>query len=251
MSVGSATPPRKGEYVTRPEGPGTERATDELSGALSIAAHDVTEAVRVVTGYLELFDAQAGQALDEGAQRYLGGVREGLDHLDRLMAGVLMYVRGCVDEHELEEIELDIALEDALRPLRDGLRERQARVVAEDLPVVRADAGRTRDLLRALASNAVTFAGAEPLVLEVAAERDRDGWQISVADNGIGMPEDAVERVFAPFERAHPRSVATGPGLGLAIARRIVECRGGRIWLETSDGGTTVRFTVPDSTDAR
>jgi signal transduction histidine kinase len=250
MSVGSALPPRKGEHVSRPEGPRTERRTDELSGALSIAAHDVTEAVRVVTGYLELFDAQAGQALDDSSQRYLGGVRDGLDHVDRLMTGVLAYVRACTDEHQLEVIELDLSLEDALRPLRAGLEERQARLLTEGLPTVRADAGRTRDLLRALASNAVTFAGDEPLVLQVGAERNGDGWEISVADNGIGMPADAVDRVFSPFERAHPRSVATGPGLGLAIARCIVERRGGRIWIETGESGTTVRFTLPDRTDA-
>jgi signal transduction histidine kinase len=219
-----------------------------LSAALSVAAHDVTEAVRVVTGYLELFDAEAGDSLSAGAQRYLGGVREGLDHVDRLMSGVLAYVRVCVEPPDLEEVELDYTLEEAVRPLRGGLDARQARMVTGDLPTLRADAGRTRDLLRALVANAVTFASDEPLVVEVAAEREDDGWLISVADNGIGLPEDARERVFQPFERAHSRSIATGPGLGLAIARCIVQSHGGRIWIDgaANGGGTSVSFTVPD-----
>lgn len=223
----------------------TERST-ELPAALSVAAHDVTEAVRVVTGYLELFDAEAGADLNESAQRYLGGVRDGLDHVDRLMTGVLAYVRACVEPPEVEEVELDFALEEAARPLREALGARDARIAAGELPTVRADAGRTRDLLRALLSNAVTFASEEPLHIEVAAERVDDGWLITVADNGIGLPDDARERVFKPFERAHSRSVATGPGLGLAIARCVVERRGGRIWLDSNGSGTTASFTVPD-----
>jgi signal transduction histidine kinase len=92
----------------------------------------------------------------------------------------------------------------------------------------------------------VTFAGDEPLVVEIVAERESHGWRFTVRDNGIGLPEDALERVFEPFERAHSRSVATGPGLGLAIARRIVERRGGRIRLESGSAGTTVSLTIPD-----
>ena len=245
MSVGSADSlqqPRKGAQVT-PDA--TDRSSD-LSAALSVAAHDVTEAVRVVAGYLELFESETADGLSDGAQRYLGGVRDGLDHVDRLMSGVLTYVRVHVEEPEVEEIELDLSLEEALRPLRRDLDARGARVVADGLPALRADAGRMRDLLRALVSNAVTFASDEPLLVEVEAERDGDGWLVTVADNGTGLPEDARERVFGPFERAHSRSIATGPGLGLAIARRIVERRGGRIWLDTSADGTTVSFTVPD-----
>jgi signal transduction histidine kinase len=236
--------------VNRPEGSRTEhRATDrsgELPAALGVAAHDVTEALRVVTGYLELFDSEVGAGLSAGAERYLGGVREGLDHLDRLMTGVLAYVRVCVEAPDIEDIELDFSLEEAVRPLRAGLENRRARLIAENLPSLRADAGRTRDLLRALVSNALTFASDEPLAIEVAARRQDDGWLITVADNGIGMPEDARERVFKPFERAHSRSIATGPGLGLSMARCAVEGRGGRIWIESRPNGTSVRFTVPD-----
>ena len=243
MSVGSATPlPRKGEHVTRDA---TERSA-ELPAALSVAAHDVTEAVRVVTGYLELFDAEMAGGLSDGAQRYLGGVRDGLDHVDRLMTGVLAYVRACVEPVDLEDVELDLTLEEAARPLREQLSARDARIAAGELPTVRADAGRTRDLLRVLLANAVAFASEEPLRIEVAADRTDDGWLITVADNGIGLPEDALERVFKPFERAHSRSIATGPGLGLAVARCAVESRGGRIWLESTEDGTTASFTIPD-----
>jgi signal transduction histidine kinase len=248
VTVGShlALEPRKGERVTPPESPPASDVGPELPPALSVASHDVAEAVRVVTGYAELLGAHAAAELDEQAQRYLTGIRDGLEHLDRLLHGVLTYVRASVEPLQLVDVELDLVLEEALRPLRGDLEHRRAGVVFADLPTVTADEGAVRELLRNLAHNALTFAGEEALVIEVGAERDGGAWRVHVRDNGIGLDPDARERVLEPFERGHPRSFATGPGLGLAIARRIVERHGGRLWLETGDTGTTALFTIPD-----
>ena len=261
MSVGSHRPvqPRKGTDVSRPDASTTERgetnhrpAAPELPAALSVAAHDVAEALRVVTGYIELLEGHVEGKLDEAAQRYVGGVRNGIDHLDALLTGLLVYLRVNVEPPQPERIELSDCLEDALRPLRAQLESRGARVEFGDLPAVLADPGRVRDLLRALIDNALTFAPDDaPPVIAVGAEREGDGWRIDVRDNGIGLPADACERVLQPFERAHPRSKATGPGLGLAIARSITERRGGRLWIEAvDDGGTLVHFTIPDEVPA-
>jgi signal transduction histidine kinase len=245
--------------LNQPDGSRTERrvggqpfAATELSEALSVAAHDVAEAIRVVSGYLELLGGHAPGTLDETAQRYVGGVRDGVDHLDALLTGLLAYVRVNVEPVELERTDLGETLEEALRALRPRLEERAARVEFDHLPEVLADAGRTRDALRELIDNALTFASEEPPVITVGAERDGDAWRIDVRDNGIGLPSDARERVLEPFERAHPRSVATGPGLGLAIARTVIQRRGGRLWLEVADGGGTIaRLTIPDEPPAR
>jgi signal transduction histidine kinase len=219
----------------------------ELPDALSVAAHDVAEAVRVVSGYAELLTGHLGSNLDEAARRYLDGVRDGVDHLDALLRGLLGYVRVNVEPPAIEDVELAEALDEALRPLRAELERRDARVEIGDLPGVRTDPGRVRDALRALLDNALAFASDAPPAIAVTAHRQADGWRIDVRDNGIGLPDDARERVLEPFERAHARSIATGPGLGLAIARRIVERGGGRLWLDAADGGGTVaHFTVPD-----
>ena len=219
----------------------------ELPSALSVAAHDVAEALRVVTGYVELLEGERGAGLSEGAERYLTGVRDGVAHLDSVLTGLLAYVRVNVDPLELDDVDLNGSLEEALRPLRGELDRRGGRIDAGELPTVRADADQIRALLRALAQNAVAFAGDEPPAIELSAERDGDGWRVSMHDAGIGLPDDAYESVLQPFERAHSRSVSRGAGLGLAIARRIAERRGGRLWLEPApERGTIVHFTVPD-----
>jgi signal transduction histidine kinase len=244
--------------VNQPEGSRTERrvssppvAAPELGDALSVAAHDVAEAIRVVSGYLELLGAHAAGTLDETAQRYVAGVSDGVGHLDALLTGLLAYIRANVEPLELEPTDLGETLEEALRALRPRLEERRARVQFEGLPEVLVDPGRTRDALGELVANALTFASEEPPVITVSAERDGGGWRVDVRDNGIGLPADARERALEPFERAHPRSVATGPGLGLAVASTVIRRRGGRLWLEAADGGGTVaRLTIPDEPPA-
>jgi two-component system, chemotaxis family, sensor kinase Cph1 len=67
------------------------------------------------------------------------------------------------------------------------------------------------------------------------------------ADNGIGVEDGARERIFAMFERLHPRERFKGTGIGLSICKRIVERRSGRVWVEPNPGGgSRFRFTLPD-----
>jgi light-regulated signal transduction histidine kinase (bacteriophytochrome) len=256
--------------VNRPEGARTERRgidrlaripggpdeharrspaiAPELPAALSVAAHDVAEALRVVSGYAELLEGDAA-GLDDSARRFLAGITDGVVHLDSVLTGFLSYVRVNVEPLEITDVDFNDSLDEARRPLHREIKSRGARIEAGELPTLPADAAHTRELLRALVHNGLCFGGDEPPVITVSAERngDRDAWRFSVRDAGIGVPADAYERVLQPFERAHSRSVSRGAGLGLAVARRIAERRGGRLWLEAApERGTVVHFTVPD-----
>jgi two-component system, chemotaxis family, sensor kinase Cph1 len=83
--------------------------------------------------------------------------------------------------------------------------------------------------------------------VHVSAERAGDGWTVTVADNGIGVDDAARERIFAMFQRVYSRDRYKGTGIGLSICKRIVERRGGTIWVEPNpSGGSCFRFTVPD-----
>jgi signal transduction histidine kinase len=105
-------------------------------------------------------------------------------------------------------------------------------------------------LFRNLVSNAIKFRSDEPPEISIRAALDPDGmwWHFSVADNGIGIEPEYAEKVFVIFQRLHSRDEYPGTGIGLSLAKRIVEFHGGSIRLDTGRSrGTAVLFTLPSA----
>jgi signal transduction histidine kinase len=98
-----------------------------------------------------------------------------------------------------------------------------------------------------LVGNALKFRAKDrPPHIHISAKPDRNNWLFSVADNGIGIEQEYSERIFQMFQRLHDRETYEGSGIGLSIAKKIVERHGGRIWFESEpDNGTTFYFTLP------
>jgi two-component system phosphate regulon sensor histidine kinase PhoR len=117
----------------------------------------------------------------------------------------------------------------------------------KNLPAIRGDAGRLRDVLQNLLDNAVQYTPPEGHIIASAAV-DGDEVVFTVADNGIGIPQAEQERIFERFYRVdegRSREVG-GTGLGLSIARHIAEAHGGRVWVESAIGqGSRFHFSVP------
>ena len=125
-----------------------------------------------------------------------------------------------------------------------------ARAGGRRAPVVRARPREFEQLLANLIGNGVKFVapGVEPVV-RVSAVREGAGWRFEVADNGIGIPPPHAQRIFGMFARAPAGEDYPGTGIGLAIAQKVVEAAGGRIWVQPRDGGGSVFcFTWPGLT---
>ncbi len=99
-----------------------------------------------------------------------------------------------------------------------------------------------------LIGNAIKFRAPDraPVIQVTAAGRPDGGWQIGVADNGIGVPAEFAEKIFVIFQRLHARDAYPGTGIGLALCKRIVEQHDGQMFLDTTyEGGTRFYFTLP------
>jgi len=133
----------------------------------------------------------------------------------------------------------------AVANLAVAIRDTGAELTHDPLPVVMADEVQLAQLLQNLIDNAIKFRGEEPPRAHVSAEQKGDEWVFSVRDNGIGVDPQYFKRVFIIFQRLQ-RQDYPGTGIGLSIAKSIVERHGGRIWLESQPGeGSTVNFTIP------
>jgi two-component system, OmpR family, sensor histidine kinase KdpD len=177
------------------------------------------------------------EAAREEAERLNGLVGNLLD-MTRLETG---HLRLLVDWYDLEDV-IGAALGQAERTLKG----RQVRVdLPEGLPLVALDQVLIMQVLENLLDNAVKYSLPNS-PLEIGVRRVRSAVEISVADQGPGIPEAERERVFAKFYRVERPGSPSGTGLGLAICKGIVEAHHGRIWAEERPGGgTVIRFTLP------
>lgn len=129
--------------------------------------------------------------------------------------------------------------------LQEAIATSSATVTCGDLPTVIADERQLVQLFQNLIGNAIKYRSQEPPVVQVGAVRQEGEWLFWVRDNGIGIDPKYAERIFVIFQRLHTQEEYSGTGIGLAIAAKIVERHGGRIWVESESGqGATFYFTL-------
>ena len=143
-------------------------------------------------------------------------------------------------------LDMRAVLEWTLAGIQTALEEADAEVIIDPLPTVEGDATQLGMVFQNLIANAVKFRGEAAPRVHVSALRQNGDWRFAVRDNGIGIKEAYQEKIFEIFERLHNRSEYEGTGIGLATCKKIVERHGGRIWVESEEGGgTTFFFTIP------
>lgn len=137
-------------------------------------------------------------------------------------------------------MDLNKVLKAVLKNLEYNIREKNASVIAPELPEVEGQYILLVQLFQNLIGNALKFQdNTNPEVL-ILTEQTEEGYQFSVKDNGIGIESKYFEKIFKVFERLHNEEEYSGSGLGLTICQRIVERHGGKIWVESEPGvGTT------------
>jgi PAS domain S-box-containing protein len=224
------------------------RSNQDLEAFAYAASHDLQEPLRMVVSYMDLLERRAGEQLDEKSREYIHFAADGGRRMQRLIDDLLAYSRVATKARPVVATSLDAAVERAMANLAKAIREAGAAVTHDHpLPAVMADETLMTQLLQNLIGNAVKFHDpSRPPRIHISARRQGPNWEVSVEDNGIGIPPEALERVFGVFQRLHSRSRYAGSGIGLATCKRIVERYGGRIWAQSTPGqGATFRFLLP------
>ncbi len=221
------------------------RSNAELEQFAYIASHDLQEPLRMVASYTELLGQRYRGQLDDKADKYIHYAVDGAKRMQRLVADLLAYSRVGSQGKPLVPVAMTAVVKSVLHVLAEPLREAGAEVVFGELPTVLADEPQLRQLFQNLVSNALKFRGEAPPRITITAARVDDRWQVRVTDNGIGLDMQYAPRIFEMFQRLHERSKYEGSGIGLAIAKRIVERHGGAIWVESAPGrGATFGFSL-------
>jgi signal transduction histidine kinase len=221
------------------------RSNADLEQFAYVASHDLQEPLRMVASYTQLLAKRYRGRFDRDADEFIGYAVNGAHRMHALINDLLAYSRVGTRGKVPAPTNSADALETALRNLRAAIEESDGRVTHDPLPVVRADETQLCQVFQNLVGNALKFHGPEPPRVHVSAQRDSGNWRFSVRDNGIGIDPESAQRIFVVFQRLHTSAEYPGTGIGLAIAKKIVERHGGRVWVESKPGdGATFYFTL-------
>jgi signal transduction histidine kinase len=223
------------------------RAHEGLSEFVRIASHDLREPLNTVDSYSALAEAQAANL--PGLRAQLGQVRRATQRMRAQLDDLLTYAQLGREQSEPEvAVNLGLVLDEVLARLDGRIRASGAEVsCGPDWPVVPGRPKQLALLLSNLLANALKFvpAGQKPRV-RLDAVREPGRVVLTVADQGIGIAEADIPRLFGLFRRLHPQRLYDGTGLGLALCQRVVELHRGEIWIRSMPGqGTQVHVALP------
>jgi signal transduction histidine kinase len=223
------------------------RSNRDLEQFAYVASHDLQEPLRKVISFSQLLQQRYGGQLDERADQYIAFAVDGARRMQVLINDLLAFSRVGRLSAELKPVELDHCAHRAVENLSERIEDTGATVEVGELPVVEGELNLLTAVFQNLIGNAIKFRRPDvPPVVRVTADEAPEHWEVSVADNGIGIEPEYADRVFVIFQRLHTKDAYSGTGIGLALCRRIIEHHGGHIWVDTSVAeGTTIRFTIP------
>ncbi len=241
LAIEDATDRRQAEDALRT----TNAELQDFAYALT---HDLQEPLRMVVNFTELLGQEYAGKMGEEADRFISYSVAGALRIESLLKALLAYWEVTERAHDsFASVDCGDVLAKTLLYLQETIAESGAIVSSGPLPTVAAEEVMLLQLFQNLISNSIKYRSEEAPRIHISAERDAEGWLFAVRDNGIGIEPQFTERVFGMFKRLHGKEIP-GTGIGLALCRRIVERKGGRIWVESVPGhGSTFQFTIPTS----
>ena len=226
-----------------------KRSNEELEKFAYVASHDLQEPLRTIASFTQLLEKRYKGKFDSDADEFMGYIVEAAIRMKDQIEGLLEFSRVATKGKEFEQIDLNEVLNQTINILNASITECKSNITYDELPVVIGDFGQLQRVFQNLISNAIKFRKCEEqLRIHISSQKDAQNneYILSVADNGIGMEEQYLERIFVIFQRLHTRDVYKGTGIGLSVVKKIIERHGGRIWVESEyNKGSTFYFTLP------
>jgi signal transduction histidine kinase len=222
---------------------------EELERFVYCASHDLQAPLRAIQVFSDMLIDDLGEQLESKQLKKLSAIGQSAEHSSQLIGDMLTYARLGLQNLEKTEVPLKSVLNYCQFELIEDINKMNAGIrISDSLPTVRGDERMLVRLITNLLSNAIKFmpTDRQPLI-EIEVKRVDGAVHFSIKDNGVGIAPEFREKVFGMFERLHSRDEYDGTGVGLAIAKKIVELHGGKIGVESEPGiGSTFWFEIPD-----
>ncbi len=232
-----------------------ERASADLTRFADVSAHHLMEPTRRLTSYAQQLrsrvSALPGVGQDDELRVSLDYIEQDAGRLRTMVRDIQLYLSAGIPRGEVVMEDATAVVELVRQRMAAKLDALKCSLEAAPLPKVMLDRPRLTDLFIVLLDNALRHGQSidpdVPSRIRISGERGEGFSRFRICDNGSGIPVEYLERVFEIFERLSVKTGEGGTGIGLSIARRIVESRHGKIWIENlPEGGAMVVFELPD-----
>jgi light-regulated signal transduction histidine kinase (bacteriophytochrome) len=223
-----------------------EAANQELESFTYTVSHDLRSPLRAMDGFSRLLLQEHAQQLPDEAQHYLRRIRGGAQRMGALIDDLLTFSRLGRQLLTKRPVRLAPLVRQVWEELNSGDAGRPMELVIGDLPDGLADPALLKQVFANLLDNALKFTIRTPHArIEVGAQQREGETVYFVRDNGAGFDMRYAHKLFGVFQRLHTDEAYDGTGVGLAIAQRILQRHGGRVWAEGEEGrGATFYFTL-------
>ncbi len=220
------------------------RSNEELQRFAFVTSHDLQEPLRIISSYSQLINKRYKGKLDSQGDEFLHYISTHVERMQALIRDLLDYSRAGKRNEHITRISCESILRHAMDNLQVSISESKAEITHDSLPELTANPAQLIPIFQNLIGNAIKFRSDQPPRIHVSAQRAHDNWMFSVADNGIGIDTQYLERIFGLFQRLD--GGLPGTGIGLAICKKTIESYGGKIWAESTTGkGSRFYFTLP------
>ena len=236
---------RKAElYKTKSEA--LERSNQSLEEFAHIVAHDLKSPLRSIMGYVSLLKRRSKHLLDDNSIEFIHLTVDSVKQMERLINDLLSFAKVEYKPIEnFEEVDLNSIIAVSVQNLQHYMNE-ATEIFSESLPTLQADELQLSQLFQNLIENGLKYNKSKKRFVRIEVSEKEKEIEVSIIDNGIGIPAENRAQVFEVFQRLHHKNEFTGTGIGLSICKKIVENHGGKIWIETpkSGIGSAFKFTL-------
>ncbi|MFH1370765.1 MAG: ATP-binding protein [Planctomycetota bacterium] len=225
------------------------QSNKHLQNFVYVAAHDLKTPLRGIATLAQWLVTDYADKFDELGQQNINLLVTRVNHMDKLLDDMLQYSK--IERTRQKECQVD--LKKVLAEIIDEIEPpKNINITIEgELPTVTADENHLKQVFENLLSNAVNYMDKSEGSIKVGCTEEDKIWKFSVSDNGPGIESQHFERIFKIFQTLSVNNESEGTGIGLPIAKKIVELYGGRIWVESEVGkGSTFYFTFPKLQEA-